>query len=97
VATTFAPSPRSTDLLARPLIEQRAELCCALGEQTLDGNVEDAGEQECVVERRDLLAQLPARHGRAGSVTEQARDVPLRELALLAVAPEAIGDGSFVD
>jgi hypothetical protein len=46
---------------------------------------------------RSALSSVPARHCRAGSVTEEARDVPLRELALLAVAPEAIGDGSFMD
>jgi hypothetical protein len=91
------PWQSAADPLAGPLGEQRVELCCALGEQTLDRNVEDAGEQERVVERRDLLAGLPARHLSAGSVTEEARDVLLRELALRAVAPEAIGRSSFAD
>jgi len=80
---------------ARPLVEQSVKIRCALGEQALDWRVEDVGEKERVVERRDLLARLPTRHLSAGSVTEEARDVPLRELALLAVAPEAIGGDSF--
>ena len=79
------------------MVERSAEVRCALGEQALDWRVEDVGEKERVVERRDLFARLPARHLSAGSVTEEARDVPLRELALLAVAPEAIGRSSFMD
>ena len=68
----------------------------AVGEQALDRCLENVGKQERIVESRDLGARLPARNLRGRPMTEKPRNMSLRKLPLLPVAPQAIRDGSLM-
>ena len=94
---SFWPWESGAGSLVGVRLDPSPELGRALGEEALDRRVEHVGEHQGVVERRDFLARLPTRDLSPGAMAEETRDVSLRKLPLLSVAPETVRDGPFMD
>ena len=93
---SFWPWESGAGSLVGVRLDPSPELGRAVGEETLDRRVENVGKHQGIIEGRDLLARLPTGDLSARSMAEETRDVALRKLPLLSVAPETVRDGPFM-